>query len=449
MTSEVATREVAWDEGHFRFAVEAARRGDEAAFRQIYEQYAPSVYNLVLRSVRNKQTAEDICQEVWLKAHRELHRLAEPQAFPAWLYRIASRACVDAARKKSRVPIPVELPEERTQAAGDDPERSALRRERARLTWEAMGVLPARQHIALFLKEIERRSYKEIAQMLETSEPAVETLLFRARQSFAKAYERLEAAMQDRCHHAQRAMAAVMDGEATRVQETALRAHVESCRSCFGELGRMRRASAAYAALAPLPVPAVLGERIFGSLGATGASAAPTGVAKILAVAGAKVKLGSLALVATTATTAVTVGSHSSALIEDAGMPPPVSQSAEVGPGVDSWPGAAVEDRAIAPVDGPVAETHEDAISRLGTGSEITPPEAEQLVNGVISDVTTDAGGAAAGLTGTVDALVHETKAAVDGELPIAPDVVEAEISPLPVVPSVTPTAVPEMPPVP
>ena len=106
--------------------------------------------------------------------------------------------------------------------------------------------------------------------MLETSESAVETLLFRARHGFAKAYERLEAATQDRCRHAQRAMAAIIDGEATGVQQKAVRAHVDSCRSCSGELTRMQRAAVAYAALVPLPVPALLGERIFGSLGATG-----------------------------------------------------------------------------------------------------------------------------------------------------------------------------------
>jgi RNA polymerase sigma-70 factor, ECF subfamily len=296
------------DSGGLAIAVRAAARGDQAAFKKLYEQYATSVYNLVLRCLRNTQAAEDTCQEVWVKAYRELHRLDEPQAFPAWLYRIASRACVDASRKSRRFPATTELTDYDTPDAAEDPERFALQRERVRLTWEALAVLPARQHLALFLREMDRRSYKEIAQMLDTSEAAVETLLFRARQGFAKTYEQLDTAVQDRCRHAHQAMSAIMDGEATPVQKKAVHAHVDACTPCSGELTRMQRAAAAYAALVPLPVPALLGERIFESLGVAGASAPPAGaaggIAKLFALSAANAKIAAVSLVATSAVTA-------------------------------------------------------------------------------------------------------------------------------------------------
>jgi len=288
MTTALSTPALLSSGTDLRRAVKLAAAGNQAAFKELYQEYARAVYNLVFRCMRNAQVAEDVCQEVWVKAYRELHRLEEPQAFPAWLYRIAARACVDAARRNSRAPVTTELTEAGAPATRDDPEQSALQTERVRLTWEALAAIPARQHLALFLREMERRSYKEISQMLETSESAVETLLFRARQGFARAFERLDAAMQARCEHAHRSMAAIIDGEATPVQQTAVRAHVGSCQACSGELSRMQRAAAAYAALIPLPVPAMLGERIFESIGAssTGAGTVSAGIAKFVALAG-------------------------------------------------------------------------------------------------------------------------------------------------------------------
>ncbi len=427
--------------GHLQSTVRAAARGDEAAFKKLYVQYGPSVYNLVLRSMRNQQVAEDVCQEVWVKAYRELHRLAEPQAFPAWLYRIAARACVDAARKNSRAPMTVELPEDRPPLADDEPEKSAIQRERVRLTWEALAVLPARQHLALFLREMERRSYKEIAQMLETSEPAVETLLFRARRGFAKAYERLEATMRDRCQHAELAMAAIMDGEATQVQQTAVRAHVDACRSCSGDLIRMQRAAAAYSALGVLPVPALLCERIFASLGVTGARAAPIGIAKFLAVASAKAKVCALTLVATTVTTAVTVATLASPIRDEIRPSPAVEPRA---------------DRVVESGAGPSevrADARGSAESAIQNDSALTAPALDETgpvseATGNLNDLTSSAlmtvNETATELTGTVDTIVHETEALANDVLPAGD--VETEVVAPPAVAQATPAAVPGRP---
>ncbi len=277
----------------------SAVQGDRVAFQELYERHATGVYNLVFRSARNPQAAEDICQEVWLKAFRELQKLREPAAFTTWLYRIAARACVDRARKHGAEPPASEL----TDAVPErdaGPEESALANERTGLAWEALGALPARQHLALFLREMEERPYQEIATILETSESAVETLLFRARRGFAEAFERLQGAMGERCGQAQKAMAVVLDGEATPVQQRAVTAHVDQCRPCRLELQQMRGASAAYGALPFLPVPALLAGRVFESaaLGTMGGGAGGA-IAKLLGLAATKAKL---------AATAVTLG---------------------------------------------------------------------------------------------------------------------------------------------
>lgn len=419
--------------GQLAFAVSAAAHGDEAAFKALYEGHTRSVYNLVFRSLRNAQAAEDTCQEIWVKAYRELPKLAEPQAFPAWIYRIAARACIDASRKDGRVPAPAELLEERTPTLEDDPERWALQRERIRLTWEALSVLPARQHLALYLREMERRTYKEIAKMLETSEAAVETLLFRARQGFVTAYERLEAAAGDRCEHAQQTMAAVMDGEATPVQQKAVRAHVDACRPCSGQLGRMQRASAAYAALATLPVPALLGPRIFESIGSAGGgvAAAPGGIAKAVALAGAKAKVFAIAVVATGS---LTVAAMTTPVVDEI-RPGPANPAAEIS--LDG-PGGGAADGVEAVV----------GVSEAGQSANAVEPDlignTTGTVDGLTSTTLTTVDETLAGLTGAVNEITDD----VAGVAPIPAITVEDEIVPTLVpIPSVPPA--PTVPPLP
>ena len=423
-----------------RLAVKQAAAGNQAAFKELYQEYARPVYNLVFRCMRNAQVAEDVCQEVWVKAYRELRRLEEPQAFPAWLYRIAARACVDAARRSSRAPATTELMEDTAPATGDDPEQSALQTERVRLTWEALAAIPARQHLALFLREMERRSYKEISQMLETSESAVETLLFRARHGFARAYERLDAAMGDRCQHAHRSMVAIIDGEATPVQQRAVRAHVGSCHACSGELSRMQRAAAAYAALISLPVPAMLGERIFESIGASsaGAGAGSAGIAKFVALAGANAKICALTLVATTALATAAIASpigepirpwsQSAPSVEENSLD---NTSLAAGSADQSAQGAGHQDAAVAPGD---------------------IPDAAGTLDGIASTTLDTVGGTATDVTRTVDATFNEVQGTVNGAIPTAVPVnVDPGLVPLPSVPRppAVPLPTPTLPPLP
>lgn len=271
--------------------VTEAIRGNPAAFRSLYQQHARAVYNFVLRSVRDPQLAEDVSQEIWIKAHKELARLREPDAFTGWLYRIAARACIDAARKRGRTPAAIDVHDNLPSSRRADPERSAIQKEEALLAWETLGTLPARQHLALFLREIEGLSYRAIAEALQTSESAVETLLFRARRAFAKNYESLEASTGQRCLHARKAMAVVIDGEATQVHKRALRAHAEACQACRSELDRIQRASKAYSSLPLLPAPVLIQQRLFEAIGILTTSSSGGGVATLVALATAKAKL--------------------------------------------------------------------------------------------------------------------------------------------------------------
>lgn len=276
---------------------EAVARDGEAAFRQLFNEYAQRVYNLVLRSVGNPEEAEDLCQEIWVKAYRQISALRDHRAFPAWLYRIASRCCVDAARHRGRraeaVVVPEWLPTNQ-----QSPEEAASEREEVALLWEALGVLPPRQQLALFLREVEGYSYARIGETLETTESAVETLLFRARRALSATYRQLEKAPPERCDHAREAMRTLLDGEGGPLRRRALRAHLDGCQPCRLEFHQLRRSAAAYAALALLPLPAALEARVFATVGGAGAAPVSAGIGgggawavKAVQLAAMKVKL--------------------------------------------------------------------------------------------------------------------------------------------------------------
>lgn len=117
----------------------------------------------VLNSVRDQQDAEDICQDVWTRVDAGLHALREPAAAHTWVYRTARHAIVDAMRRRSRRPESVPLSIDPPAPAGDDPAVAGLSKERAALAWQTLAMLPIRQRMALYLKEVEERRYSDIA----------------------------------------------------------------------------------------------------------------------------------------------------------------------------------------------------------------------------------------------------------------------------------------------
>src|SRR5688572_16436421 len=112
----------------------AAAQGGDAAFVELYEAFSLRVFNLVLRSVHDRGIAEDLCQEIWLKVHHEIRTLRAPEAIRSWLYRIASRACIDFARSSRAARISnEELLEEVTQAHDPMPEDAAIQSSQVRM----------------------------------------------------------------------------------------------------------------------------------------------------------------------------------------------------------------------------------------------------------------------------------------------------------------------------
>jgi RNA polymerase sigma factor (sigma-70 family) len=169
--------------------VAAYRAGRDEAFAVIAERYRERLVAYarhMLRS-RGQAAAEDVVQDVLLRAYRALRADARQIALRAWLYRIAHNRCLDELRSERPTG---ELHD--GVASAEDPVASFGRRERLReLVGDIQG-LPAQQRSALVIRELDGLSYAELAEALDTTLPAVKSLLVRARVNLAAAAQERE-----------------------------------------------------------------------------------------------------------------------------------------------------------------------------------------------------------------------------------------------------------------
>jgi RNA polymerase sigma-70 factor, ECF subfamily len=161
-----------------RILVEAAQDGDVAAFEAIVRRHQAAVYRVGLRMLGSPADAQDVTQETFVRAWRSLGRFRSDSAVSTWLYRIVTRRCLDVLG--ARHPTGV-LEDEDPETLGPGPAESFEQRERLRAVSRAIVGLPADQRAALVLREFEGLSYERLAEVLNTSVPAVKGRIHRAR----------------------------------------------------------------------------------------------------------------------------------------------------------------------------------------------------------------------------------------------------------------------------
>ncbi len=168
-----------------------ARSGDAAAFEALLNRYERQIYAYIYRMMGgNGDDAEDLTQDTFLKAYRALSRTSDDLNVSAWLHRIASNSCLDELRRRQRIRW---QPWDGTKhdrllhgSAGENPERSTLRREAEGAVQEILNRMSARNKQALVLREYEGLSCEEIGEIMGVSRSAVKSVLFRAREEFRK-----------------------------------------------------------------------------------------------------------------------------------------------------------------------------------------------------------------------------------------------------------------------
>ena len=160
-----------------RETVAACQRGDREAFDRLVQRYQREVYRLCYRYLGQHEDANDLAQEVFLRAWRSIGRFRGDSAFSTWLYRIAVNACLNH-RALKRVPTQ-DLPE-----ALPDPSRGAEARAQdedvARRVRGAIARLPEKQRATLVLKVYHELSHEEVANVLGSSVGTVKSNLFHA-----------------------------------------------------------------------------------------------------------------------------------------------------------------------------------------------------------------------------------------------------------------------------
>ena len=168
--------------------VNAAIDGDQDAFAEIVYEFQNAVYNLCYRLLGERTEAEDAAQEAFLRAYSNLPRYDHNRSFKTWLLTIASNHCIDRLRKRRMQLLSIDEPLPSSMALMSDeplPERVTEMNERSEQIQAMLDELAPDYRAAVVLRYWYDYSYAEIAEVLETTESAIKSRLFRARQTLA------------------------------------------------------------------------------------------------------------------------------------------------------------------------------------------------------------------------------------------------------------------------
>jgi RNA polymerase sigma-70 factor (ECF subfamily) len=181
-------------------AVGRARTGDSDAFRVLVERHSRSLFRLAFRMTGNRQDAEDVVQESFLRAYKQLGKFDERASFGTWLYRIAANCSLDVVRARKRrsehlVPPEAEGSEQGGDpvtllpAPGPTPERVALSGEIRDRLEQAMTELSPTERTAFVLRHFEGMCMEEVSRVLDCQTGAAKHSVFRAVQKLRRALE--------------------------------------------------------------------------------------------------------------------------------------------------------------------------------------------------------------------------------------------------------------------
>lgn len=152
-------------------------RGRQDAFEVLVRRHQRRIAGMAYRFTGSRDDAEDVAQEVFVTAWQWANRWKPEAKFTTWLYRVTVNACLNW-KKRTRPALVADFDDR--PAGGESADQQLVRREGEAAIAAAVQSLPSNQRLVLILKRFESRSTKDIAEALETSEAAVESLLQRA-----------------------------------------------------------------------------------------------------------------------------------------------------------------------------------------------------------------------------------------------------------------------------
>jgi len=183
--------------------VRLAQQGRELAFRELVRRYERPVFSLVYRMVRDRETAEDLAQDAFVKVLNHIDKYSPEFKFSSWLFKIANNVAIDHLRRRKLDTVSMDGSPHATTAA--DVEASSIElasdqesaldemeaRELGSAIEKAIAKLRPEYRACIMLRHVEGRSYEEIAATLDLPLGTVKTYIHRARHELRKALEPL------------------------------------------------------------------------------------------------------------------------------------------------------------------------------------------------------------------------------------------------------------------
>lgn len=174
--------------------VKRAMKGDQHAYKEIMEKYQQPLYFHVLKMVRNHEQVEDLVQESFMKAFKNLDTYNTSYAFSTWLYRITTNHTIDYLRKKKlkttsmNEPIKTRDGEIEIQISDEQAktDRKIIREQRKAIIHHAIENLPEKYRAVIEMRHLQELSYQEIADQLDLPLGTVKAHIFRAREMLYK-----------------------------------------------------------------------------------------------------------------------------------------------------------------------------------------------------------------------------------------------------------------------
>jgi RNA polymerase sigma factor (sigma-70 family) len=244
------------------------RRGQPAAFEAIVARYQARLLAFCRHMLGCREDAEDVLQEVFAAAFNAVLADDRPINVRPWLYRIARNRCLNHLRRQTAVGV--DSMDVHYAEGGISTVEKVANREDFRLLMEDVTRLPETQRSALLLREIDALSYEQIAEAMETTVPAVKSLLVRARVGLAEAAE----ARRLTCEEARLELGEVAEG-LTRLTPP-VRRHVKQCERCRAFRTQLRANNRALAAMLPVGPLLVIKKLVLTKLGLSAGGASAT-----------------------------------------------------------------------------------------------------------------------------------------------------------------------------
>jgi len=169
------------------------QKGDISSFEKLLQKHKESIINIIYQFIGERDEAEDLAVEVFLRVYRAAKKYQAKAKFTTWLYKITTNLCLNEIRKKAKLQTislskPISAGEEKEEEliekiadAAPSPQQILEKKERNALIRKAIDSLPAKQRMATILQIYEGLSYKEISRILGCSVKSVERRLYWAR----------------------------------------------------------------------------------------------------------------------------------------------------------------------------------------------------------------------------------------------------------------------------